>query len=366
MIARIYLLLFFLSASFFHIGCRNNSSKYSVISIVAENAYNQVLYLDDIPAENGSAKHIDSIFIKDRVQNVSFIIPDGEEGLFRVYTKDHRVDIVTINDTSGIVLNLDYLNNGNFNFSKSDANISLHRFLNQVKEKATQARLLSTQGPLLSKQADSIFLSIQYDYRNYVDTVRSPAAALYVYNNIDFGSDRPALKGFITKLANRFKEHKRIQDLFRRTEDFLRIFEEEIEIGAKIPDLLLPSNTGELISLSNFKGRYLLVDFWASWDPASTKQEAYNNKASQKFANRNFSIVSISLDPEKESWKQYLAKSGFKWTQLIDDQVWMGSAVKSFKFDSIPFNFLVSPEGKVIGKAMFGDSLLIKLDKLIQ
>jgi hypothetical protein len=95
-------------------------------------------------------------------------------------------------------------------------------------------------------------------------------------------------------------------------------------------------------------------------------QGMYKKKALQQFGNRNFSMVSISLDPEKEMWKQAIKQDGYKWPQLIDEKAWMGPAVLAFKFDSLPFNFLIDPNGRIIDKALYGDSLLVKLNQLFR
>jgi len=363
---RVNLLLISLFGCIIIFGCGTKTPGTIKVNIVAENTYNQVLYLDNIPSENEQVKHLDSVAIKERVENVFFKLPQAEEELFRIYTKDHRVDIVLINDEPLIELYLNYLDNGNFLFKKSSANISLHRFLSNVREKAIAIRALENSPGYSHSIADSLYLNIQLDYRNFVDTVASPAAALYIYNNVDFGSDRQALRKFISKLGNRFPANNRIQDLYKRTIAYLAIFEEELEVGMPVPELILPSKSGEIVSLSSFKGKYLLVDFWASWDKESIKRENLNAIAFKKLANKNFSIVSIALDPERDVWKQYLSGTSNNWTQLIDDRVWMGSAVKAFKFDSIPFNFLVDPSGKIIGKAIYGDSLFKSLEKLLK
>lgn len=366
MILRINSFLIFALLCLFISGCTVQSPDSCKVLIEAENAYNQTLYLDNIPGEHEPVTHLDSIAIKDRLENIVFTIPKSEEGLYRIYTKDHRVEIVFINDEPEIKLYLNYLDNGNFIFNKSNANISLQQFLASVRQKAAAARSIVDTGAASTKVADSLFFAMQQDYRNYVDSVASPAAALYIYNNVDFGSDRKELRKFITRLSKKFPGHKRIQDLLKRTDSYLEIFEKELEVGNTAPELVLPANSGEIVTLSSFKGRYVLVDFWASWDQPSKNQEKFNEMAYSKWGGRNFSIVSVSLEPEREVWKQYLQTANYKWTQLIDEQVWMGPAVKAYKFDSIPFNFLIDPSGKIIGKAMYGDSLLKKLDQVIK
>lgn len=347
-------------------GCNRKEAKTIEVKLITENSYNQKIYVDDIPPDNNEISHLDSFSIKDRIEIIRFPLPQKEEELYRIYSKDHRIDIVLINDEPQIELYLNYLDNGNFQFKRSKANISLHSFLSMIKDKASFARAQFAADKDARGIADSLFYAIQLDYRNYVDTVASPAAALYVYNNVDFGNDRNALKSFISRLANRFPYHKRVQELFEKTKSFLAIFEEELEIGMDVPELVLPSKSGEVVSLSSFRGKYVLIDFWASWDLQSNVQEQNSEQVYKKMRYKNFMIVSISLDPEKEIWKQYLNTVSREWIQLIDDKIWMGPAVRSFKFDSIPFNFLIDPSGKIIGKAMYGDSLLNTLEQLVK
>jgi len=323
-----------------------------------ENGYNQTFYLEKINIAAGENGRIDSVTIKDRVEDRVLYVKSIEENLYRIRSADNRVDIILINDRPKISLSADYLESKQFRFENSPASISLHHFLTQVRTKMESAR--SRQLP------DSLFRivssEVQQEYRNYVDTVTSPAAALYIYNAVDFGYDRAALKTFISKLGNRFAQHGGIQQLVKNTYNYISILEEELSVGDSMPDIILPDSKGSLLPLSIYKGQYLLVDFWASWHPSSVAQLDFKKKAYERFSSRNFSIVSISLDPEKEAWKNFIDSGPYPWPQLIDQKIWMGPAAYAFKFDSIPFNFLIDPRGKIVDKALFGDSLLHKLE----
>lgn len=322
-----------------------------------ENGYNQTFYLEKINVSEGENGRIDSVVIKDRVEDRVLYIKSVEENLYRIRSADNRVDILLINDRPKISLWADYLESKQFRFENSPASISLHHFLAQIRAKMESAR--NRQLP------DSLFrivsLEVQQAYRNYVDTVTSPAAALYIYNAVDFGYDRAALKAFIAKLEKRFVHHSGIQQLAKNTYNYISILEEELAVGDSLPDIILPDSKGSLLPLSMYRGQYLLVDFWASWHPGSVAQLDFKKKAYEQFGSRNFSIVSISLDPEKEAWKSFVDSQSYPWPQLIDQKVWMGPAAYAFKFDSIPFNFLIDPRGKIVDKALFGDSLLYKL-----
>ena len=91
----------------------------------------------------------------------------------------------------------------------------------------------------------------------------------------------------------------------------------------------------------------------------------YKILAYKELSRDKFEIVSVAIDAEKEIWQKQISNEVFKWPQLIDTQMWKGVAVTTLKFDSIPFNFLVSPEGRIINKAIKPDSLLTILAKAI-
>lgn len=350
------------------LSCKHASDKraLSTVEVACSNAYNQWIFVERLSNENDNSPWKDSVFVKDRVQQVKFVLPDSIEAVYRLYSADHRVDFVIVNDIPDIKVRLDYLDNGKFEFLQSPANISLQTFLSAMQSKAVQNRQLYQKGLLNDSTARLKDMEAQQQYRNFVDTVNSPASALYIYSLVDFGMDRSGLKTFISRLANRFPEHPKVQELYGETIDFLKIFEEELEVGEKAPDINLPDTSGKIISLSSLKGKYLLLDFWASWDPVSRVQQQYNRRAFQKYSHLPFAIYSVSLDPEVPAWKSAIVSDKLTWIQVNDPKVWSGAAARQYKLDSIPFNFLINPDGVIIGKAMYRDSLLIKLDELLK
>jgi len=356
--------LYILLTTLMVFSCRSGEIKSGQceLTLEIENGFNQVIYLENIPSVDVPIIKLDSVSIKDRVEKYRFIIKDKEQNLYRIRSADYRINIVFINDADHITLKVNYFEGKEFSFLNSPASISLHHFLDAMRLQMESAR----EQQLKDSALDKVIEQAQTDYRNYVDTVASPAAAVYIYNTVDFGTDRTGLKKYIDRLGKRFPEHTAVQQLVSATHDYLSIFEEELQVGDKIPDLILPDSKGAILPLSFYQGQYLLVDFWASWDGKSRWEGRFKKLAYERFRNKKFSIVSISLDPEKKMWEQALQKDGYEWTQLIDEKAWAGPAVMAFKFDSIPFNFLVDPSGKIIGKALYGDSLLLKLEQLIR
>jgi hypothetical protein len=88
--------------------------------------------------------------------------------------------------------------------------------------------------------------------------------------------------------------------------------------------------------------------------------------AKTNFPNDRFEIVSIALDSEKDAWRHYIEAHKFTWVQLIDEKMWRGPTLKAYSIDSIPFNFLLAPDGKILSKAIKPDSLISVLSKLIK
>ena len=119
------------------------------------------------------------------------------------------------------------------------------------------------------------------------------------------------------------------------------------------------------VKLSQFKGKYVLVDFWASWCKPCRLENPNVVKAFSKFKDKNFTILSVSLDQEKELWLQAIEKDNLTWTHVSDLQLWNNAAAQAYHVQSIPQNFLVDPNGKIVAKDLRGEDLEKKLCELL-
>src|SRR6185369_14055447 len=160
--------------------------------------------------------------------------------------------------------------------------------------------------------------------------------------------------------------NKQIQKLKDETLDYLKIFEEEYNVGDVLPELVLPDRMGIKFSTYSLKGKFVFIDFWSTWCEACMQYDKEKEKAKKIFAPEKFEIVSIALDAEKEAWKNYLQQKKYDWPQLIDEKMWNGPTRKAYKIDSIPFNFLVAPDGRVLAKAIKPDSVVAVISKNIK
>jgi peroxiredoxin len=295
--------------------------------------------------------------------------------------------IPLVNDEAEMTVNLDFSQKDKFyNVSGSEASASLQQFISDYADKSHAINESLTVLDSLKRlnAGDSVLLeatssknkaidNLNSYLENYLGNAKQAIVASFALGRAAQTLPQASFEKSLNSLAQKFPADPSITAIKSQYENF-RKQSEDLEkerqakslVGKQAPELSLPDVNGKEVALSSFRGKYVLVDFWASWcrpcrDENPNVVEAYN-----KFKNKNFTILGVSLDRKKEDWLQAIKDDQLNWTQVSDLAFWNSKAVSTFNFDGIPFNVLIDPQGKVIAESLRGEELQAKLSEVLQ
>jgi len=139
-----------------------------------------------------------------------------------------------------------------------------------------------------------------------------------------------------------------------------------VPVGEIAPEITLNNPEGAPVSLSSLRGKYVLIDFWASWCGPCRQENPNVVRVYNKFKDKGFTIYSVSLDKDKMPWLKAIEKDSLTWTHVSDLKYWQSVAAQTYGVNGIPATFLLDKEGRVIAKNLRGEALEQKLAEVLK
>ncbi|WP_295124003.1 TlpA disulfide reductase family protein [uncultured Chitinophaga sp.] len=197
--------------------------------------------------------------------------------------------------------------------------------------------------------------------RNYIAQHGSSYATMFaMYNLYQYNPDGKSLQELYATLPPALQASPMGVKLKDRLDGALRT-----QIGGAAPDFILNDAKGNPVALSSLKGKYVLLDFWASWCVPCRFENKNLVKAYAGYKDKGFEILGLSIDTDRNAWQQAIAEDGLNWMHVIDQKARESEVYKLYTVGGIPMNFLIDKEGKIVGKGLRGKELETLLQQVL-
>lgn len=365
-------------------GCKQEpAAKEFTVNGEIKNLPDGKVYLQQIYFSDRTPEILDSVDVKAGKFQIG--AKAMEEGFYRLNFEQTQNAYVFVNDLEQISFTADAqdlsLEGPKFN---TPANTALKNLMKEMDKSRKEYIAAKRSYDSVRLQVNSDSVSADYarrmemaenGFKDYIfqtiNTTKSPVIAMVALGYTK-NSDTAELDKAFPRLLEKFPNHAELTALHDRylqltkgiTPDQSR--KGPPSVGDIAPDFTLEDADGGSFSLSSLKGKYVLVDFWASWCTPCRRENPNIVEAFQKYKDKNFTVFGVSLDSDRGAWKAAIKKDNLAWKQVSDLKKWESAVVPMYGIEGIPYNVLLDPSGKIIETDLRGGSLHSKLAEILK
>lgn len=361
------------------VGCRQSTGSKFTVNGKITNAPQKTIYLSKVAMHQGDPETVASAELNANGE-FRLVAPDDEESLYEIsFDTMARPDVVIVNDSKEFTVNYDAKNLAKPEFKGSAGTQAMYdlfddfnsrqRILWDAANRVDSAAIQGQNTTALIQDRDERQKVLMQALKDYVAKAPSPGVAYYAHCLAGIYLKNNEMVALVTASSNRFSASRALAWQKELYLDKAAMEGETTNSGYPLlrkqaPELALSGLDGQPLSISMFRGKYVLVDFWASWCAPCRAENPNLVKAFTKYKNRSFTILGVSLDSDRGQWKDAVESDGLVWNHMSDLKGWNSEAVKTYNFDAVPFNVLLNPSGEIIAYGLKGEYLAKKLEEV--
>nr|WP_256439390.1 TlpA disulfide reductase family protein [Pedobacter sp. SYSU D00823] len=225
------------------------------------------------------------------------------------------------------------------------------------KNPALRDSIVAVMTPVFQENMDEFAqASIKFGNEN-----KDNLAGFYAMSSLDRTQYEQPVVAYAEQIKGKFANNKAVQEFLAYTDKI-----KSLAIGQTAPEFEAPSLEGSNIKLSSLRGKYVLIDFWASWCPPCREENPNLVKQYKAYSGKNFTILGVSLDNSKDAWKKAINDDHLSWNHVSELNQWESNIAKKYQVEALPSSFLIDPQGKIVAKNLRGNQLEEFLKKTLR